>query len=174
MRRPGKAVVGVAAALVLAIVAGGVLSRSLLRSGAASSDATEARVLVLFNEVRAARGLQPLRSDAKLTEAAQSHSDNMLRHGYFAHDGPQGTWDVRISRYVRRSVIAEILASGTGKWAGASGMMDAWMHSPEHRNIILTPDLRLVGMGIATGTYRGQDGTAMATADFSSKVSASR
>ena len=53
-------------------------------------------------------------------------------------------------------------------------MMDAWMHSPEHRNIILTPDLRLVGMGIATGTYRGQHGTAMATADFSSNVSASR
>jgi uncharacterized protein YkwD len=169
MRKPGKGVASVAATLVLAGIAGGVLSRSLLQSdGASRSRAIEARVLVLFNERRAARGLRPLRLDAKLRRAADSHSTDMLRLGYFAHNGPQGAWDVRIRRFVQRRVIAEILSYGTGPDATPSGMVKAWMRSPEHRRIILTPDLRLVGLGIATGTYRHQARTSMATADFSS------
>lgn len=46
-------------------------------------------------------------------------------------------------------------------------MVNTWMQSPEHRSIILTPDLRLVGLGVATGTYTGQDSVSLATADFS-------
>lgn len=172
MRRPNKTAVGVAAVLLLATVAGGVLSRSLHRSGAVSSRAPQARVLVLFNEQRAAHGLKPLSIDKKLTGAADSHSQDMLRRGYFAHDGPQGKWDVRIRRYVRRTLIGEILSYGSGKFATPSGMVKSWMHSPEHRRIILMPGLRLFGLGVATGTYRGQDDVAMATADFSSSVGA--
>jgi uncharacterized protein YkwD len=172
MRPPSKTVLSVTAAFMVAAVAGGVLSRSLLRSGAASSRATQAQVLVLFNQQRAAHGLQPLTIDAKLTRAADSHSDDMLRRGYFAHDGPQGKWDVRIRRYVRRTLIGEILSQGAGQYATPAGMVTAWMHSPEHRRIILTPGLRLVGLGVATGTYHGRDGVAMATADFSSNINA--
>jgi uncharacterized protein YkwD len=47
-------------------------------------------------------------------------------------------------------------------------MVQTWMQSPEHRSVILTPDLRRVGLGVATGTYKGQDSVSMATADFSS------
>lgn len=168
MRMPRKGVASVAAALLLAAVAGGVLSRSLLQSGGSSrSRAIEARVLVLFNDQRAARGLQPLRLDAQLRQAADSHSADMLRRGYFAHNGPQGPWDVRIRRFVKSRMIAEILSYGAGPEATPSGMVKAWMHSPQHRRIILTPELRLVGLGIATGTYRDQARTSMATADFS-------
>jgi uncharacterized protein YkwD len=165
---PGKGVVTVAAALALAAVAGGVLSRSLLHSGASTTMATKARVLVLFNHQRAMRGLRPLTADTKLARAADSHSSDMLRRGYFAHDGPQGRWDVRIRRFVKRAVVAEILSYGTDRYATPQGMVDAWMRSPTHRRIILLPDLRLVGLGIATGTYRGDHGVAMTTADFSS------
>jgi uncharacterized protein YkwD len=166
MRQPSKTALSVAAALLVTAVAGGVLSRSLLRSGAASARTTQARVLVLFNEQRAARGLKPLTIDKKLTRA------DMLNRGYFAHDGPQGKWDVRVRRYVRRSLIGEILSEGSGYYATPAGMVHAWMHSPEHRRIILMPDLRLVGLGVATGTYRGQDDVALATADFSSNENA--
>jgi uncharacterized protein YkwD len=169
---PSRGVVGVAAALVVAVAGGGLLSRSLLRSGASTSQATESRLIVLFNQVRADHGLKPLGRDAKLARAAGSHSADMLRRGYFAHNGPQGKWDVRIRRYVTRRLIGEILATGTGKYATPVGMMNAWMQSPAHRHIILTPELRLVGLGVATGTYRGQAGVAMATADFSSSPGA--
>jgi uncharacterized protein YkwD len=160
--------VGVAAALVVAGIVGGVLSRSLLHSGASTASETKAQVLVLFNRQRAVHGLARLTVDVKLGKAADSHSADMLRRGYFSHNGPQGKWDVRIRRYVSRSTVAEILSYGSGRSATPSGMVTAWMHSPEHRRIILMPGLRRVGLGIATGAYRGQDHVAMATADFSS------
>jgi uncharacterized protein YkwD len=168
MRRPSRGVLGVAAALAVAGIAGGVLSRSLLHSGASTESETKAQVLLLFNRQRAAHGLERLTMDVKLAKAADSHSADMLRRGYFAHNGPQGKWDVRIRRYVSRTMVAEILSYGSGRYATPSGMVSAWMHSPAHRRIILMPELRRVGLGIATGVYRGESRVAIATADFSS------
>jgi uncharacterized protein YkwD len=169
MRKPSKGVTSIVAVLVLTAVAGGVLSRSLLHSGATRAPATQGNVLMLFNQIRTAHGLHPLRGDTRLADAATSHSVDMLRRGYFAHDGPQGTFSVRIRRYVRSgSEAAEILSFGGGVYATPAGMVKAWMASPAHRRIILLPELRSVGFGVATGTYHGSTGVAMATADFSS------
>jgi uncharacterized protein YkwD len=134
----------------------------------AGSRALEAQVVVLFNQRRASRGLAPLKVDARLAQAAEAHSADMLRHGYFAHDDARGTWDARIRRYVKRSEVGEILSFGSGEYATPAGMVQTWMQSPEHRTIILTPEFRRVGLGVATGTYKGQDSVSMATADFSS------
>jgi uncharacterized protein YkwD len=134
----------------------------------AGSRALEAQVVVLFNQQRVSHGLQPLTADARLARAAEEHSADMLRHGYFAHDDARGTWDARIRRYARRSEVGEILSFGSGEWATPAGMVKTWMQSPEHRSVILTPALRRVGLGVATGTYKGQDSVSMATADFSS------
>lgn len=134
----------------------------------ARSRALEAQVVVLFNQQRASHGLAPVKVDARLGQAAEAHSADMLRHGYFAHDDAHGTWDARIRRYVKRSLVGEILSFGSGEYATAARMVQTWMQSPEHRSIILTPDLRRVGLGVATGTYKGQESVSMATADFSS------
>jgi hypothetical protein len=40
------------------------------------------------------------------------------------------------------------------------------MHSPPHRAIILTAGLHRVGLGLVLGTYDGNSGAVMATADF--------
>jgi uncharacterized protein YkwD len=168
MRKPGRSVLLVAAAITLAAFAGGIFSRSLLHSTASDSSTTKMRVLVLLNQERSDRGLHALTTDTKLTRAAQSHSTDMLRRGYFAHNGPQGPWDVRIRHYVHRRVIAEILTYGSGRHATPSGMVNDWMNSPSHRRIILMPELRRVGLGLAKGTYRGQRNVAMASADLSS------
>jgi uncharacterized protein YkwD len=134
----------------------------------ARSQAVEAQVVVLFNQQRASHGLAPLKVDARLGQAAQAHSTDMLRHGYFAHGDAHGTWDARIRRYVKRSLVGEILSFGSGEDATPVRMVQSWMQSPEHRSIILTPDLRRVGLGVATGTYKGQESVSLATADFSS------
>jgi uncharacterized protein YkwD len=168
MRRPGKGVATLAAAIMLAAIVSGVLSRSLIHSAASNSSVTKAQVLVLLNRQRAAHGLRPLSVDAKLGQAAQSHSASMLRQGYFAHNGPQGPWDVRIRRYVKRRLIAEILAYGSGAHATPNGIVADWMQSPSHRRIVLMPGLRLIGLGLATGTFHGQRNVAMASADLSS------
>jgi uncharacterized protein YkwD len=134
----------------------------------ARSRALEPQIVALFNQQRASRGLAPLKADARLGQAAEAHSADMLRHGYFAHDDAHGSWDARIRRYVKRGQVGEILSFGSGEYATPAGMVQTWMQSPEHRSIILTPDLRRVGLGVATGTYQGQDSVSMATADFSS------
>jgi uncharacterized protein YkwD len=134
----------------------------------ARARALEAQVVALFNQQRASNGLAPLKVDARLRQAAEAHSADMLRRGYFAHDDAQGGWDARIRRYVKRSQVGEILSFGSGEHATPAGMVRTWMQSPEHRRIILTPDLRRVGLGVATGTYQGQDAVSLATADFSS------
>jgi uncharacterized protein YkwD len=132
------------------------------------SRALQAQVVVLFNQQRASHGLAPLKVDARLAQAAEAHSADMLRHGYFAHDDAHGTWDDRIRRYVKRTQVGEILSFGSGEYATPAGMVQTWMQSPEHRSIILTPALRRVGLGVATGMYEGQDSVSLATADFSS------
>jgi uncharacterized protein YkwD len=133
----------------------------------AASHALEAPVIALFNEQRAQRGLAPLTADARLAEVAEAHAADMLEHGYFAHDDARGTWDARIRRHVTRDEVGEILSYGSGEYATAEGMVKAWMASAEHRSIILTPDLRRVGLGVATGTFKGEPATSLATADFS-------
>jgi uncharacterized protein YkwD len=132
------------------------------------SQALETQVVRLFNQQRASHGLAPLKADARLGRAADAHSADMLRHGYFAHDDAHGTWDERIRRYVTRREVGEILAFGSGEYATPAEMVRTWMQSPEHRSIILTPDLRRVGLGVVTGTFEGQDAVSLATADFSS------
>jgi uncharacterized protein YkwD len=132
------------------------------------SRAMEPQIVELFNAQRAAHGLAPLAADGKLAQAAEAHSADMLAHGYFAHDDARGSWDARIRRYVARSEVGEILSFGSGEFATPAGMVSSWMASPEHRGIILAPDLRRVGFGVATGTYEGQDAVSLATADFSS------
>jgi uncharacterized protein YkwD len=134
----------------------------------ARSHALQTQVVLLFNQQRASHGLAPLKADARLGQAADAHSADMLRHGYFAHDDAHGTWDARIRRYVTRREVGEILAFGSGEHATPAGMVRTWMQSPEHRSIILTPDLRRVGLGVVTGTFEGQDSVSLATADFSS------
>jgi uncharacterized protein YkwD len=143
-------------------------SASVATETNARSRALEARVVVLFNQQRTSHGLVPLKVDARLGQAAEAHSADMLRHGYFAHDDAHGTWDARIRRYLERSLVGEILSFGSGDYATPSKMVQTWMQSPEHRSVILTPELRRVGLGVATGTYKGQESVSMATADFSS------
>ena len=42
------------------------------------------------------------------------------------------------------------------------------MNSPPHRAIILTGELKRVGLGLASGTFQNTPGAIVATADFAS------
>jgi uncharacterized protein YkwD len=43
------------------------------------------------------------------------------------------------------------------------------MNSRGHKANILDRDLREIGIGVATGTYRGADGVSMYTVDFGAR-----
>jgi uncharacterized protein YkwD len=132
-----------------------------------------AAVLCLHNAERSARGLPPLRENAKLRRAAQRHSDDMVRGGYFAHESRSGA-DMadRIlgTGYARNRgwSLGENIAWGTGSLATAAEIQRAWMESPGHKANILRRQFREIGIGIAIGApvrSGGLDG-ATYTADF--------
>jgi uncharacterized protein YkwD len=132
------------------------------------SGASERQVLVLLNDVRQAHGLSPLLGSVALRAAAREHSADMLRRGYFEHNGPTETFDRRIRRFLDSPLVGENIAWGTGSYGTPEGIVGLWMHSAPHRHIILMASLHRVGLGVATGSFQRTPGAVMATADFSS------
>lgn len=122
----------------------------------------ENQTLRLINQERAARGLKPVRLDPRLWRAARHHTRDMLRRRYFAH----GSTVERLSRYIRSGVIGETLAWGSGSYASPASTVDAWLHSPSHRAILLDPDFKYVGIGSRGGSFMGEQWARVYTADF--------
>ena len=122
---------------------------------------------MLLNEIRHEHGLSAFTPSIALRGAAREHSSDMLTHGYFEHNSPSESFDKRIRRYLKSPLVGENIAWGTGRYGSPEGLVSLWMHSPEHRRIILMASLHRIGLGIATGSFKGIPGAVMATADFS-------
>jgi uncharacterized protein YkwD len=132
--------------------------------------------LCLINRARAHYGLVPLHYNADLRDSATGHSDSMVVHRYFAHEGPGGSVDSRISRagYLDKGVqdftIGENIAAGSGHEGSPWQIFVDWMHSPPHRANILDPGFRDAGVGVARGFPLGGAGAAATyTVDFGAR-----
>jgi uncharacterized protein YkwD len=132
--------------------------------------------LCLINRARAHYGLVPLHYNADLRDSATGHSDSMVVHRYFAHEGPGGSVDSRISRtgYLDKGVqdftIGENIAAGSGHDGSPLQIFVDWMHSPPHRANILDPSFRDAGVGVARGFPLGGAGAAATyTVDFGAR-----
>lgn len=132
--------------------------------------------LCLINRVREHYGLHPLEYNADLRDSALGHSDSMVTHRYFAHEGPGGTVDGRISRagylaHARAFTIGENIGGGQGsRYGSPMGVFKEWMHSPPHRENILDPHFRDAGVGVARGFPLGANvGAATYTVDFGAR-----
>jgi uncharacterized protein YkwD len=106
-----------------------------------------------------------------LRKAAQAHSNDMVARNYFAHTSPTGS--SVYSRIVGSGFVSgyawvggETLAWGTGSLEGAHATVYAWMHSPEHRAILLSPQFRWVGISRECGHYHGFANACVWTADW--------
>ena len=134
----------------------------------------ERTVLCLVNRERSSRGLQGLRSSARLAQAAAGHSADMVRRDFFSHQSPSGatlTDRIRASGWLsggRSYAFAENLAWGTGTLATPQSIVKSWMASPGHRRNILTGRYQELGVGIALGAP-GQPGGATYTTNFGVK-----
>jgi uncharacterized protein YkwD len=112
--------------------------------GSGSTPSVVNQVLQLINNERSRAGLQPLRLNAALTQAAQRHSTSMAYQDFFDHKGPDGDFASRIrDAGYRFSAASENIAAGQSTAAAA---VQGWMNSPGHRANILNP--RFVDTGI--------------------------
>jgi uncharacterized protein YkwD len=120
--------------------------------------AMESSIGCLINEQRAAYGLRPVMPNASLRQAALSHSDEMVRQGYFEHTSPAGvTFVDRIeatgyTRGARVWEVGENLVWGTGPLSTPQSLVTSWMNSPPHRENLLRPRFREIGIAAAVGT----------------------
>ena len=151
---------------------GGKSHAAAARSEAAAVDFG---VLVDLNRIRRAHGLKPLTLSPSLSRAAMAHSKEMVVKGYFAHNSADGQpfWK-RIETFYPQGrfgywSVGENLYWTSGSTTAAAGMK-AWMASPPHRENILDPAWRQIGIATvsasdAPGTYDGMRVT-LITTDF--------
>lgn len=111
----------------------------------------------LINAERQGHGLRAVRVSWHLHSAAQRHAQDMLARHYFDHNSPTGSTlysRVRASGYLHRTrafMLGEALAWGELQLGQPARLIDALMHSAEHRAIILDPRFRQLGIGLAVG-----------------------
>ncbi len=118
--------------------------------------AIEAEMAEMIN-ARRLEGLGELAVVPELISASRVYSDDMGGNSFFSHTGSDGsTPPVRMQRagYTRYVACAEILACGRGMTT-VERVLNAWMNSPSHRDIILWGDLQQFGLGYvsAPGGY---------------------
>ena len=157
--------------LLIALV---VLSTTSLAASQAASAATippRKELKQAINHTRAMHGVTGVRGSSSLRRVALSHSADMLRRDYFAHTSPAGstlTSRIQHSGFINGYswTAGETLAWGWGTQAGAKATVKAWLHSPEHRAILLSSTYRWVGIGRNCGRFLGHSNACVWTADF--------
>jgi uncharacterized protein YkwD len=139
-------------------------------------DAVRVAIVCLHNQVRAQNRLPLLKGNTRLRRAAERHSADMVRAGYFDHVSPGGgdvVDRVLDAGYVKADqgwVLGENLEWGTGSLSTPRGALEAWMKSPGHRANVLKRSYRHIGVGISLGTPSGGSGRGVTiTVDFGAR-----
>jgi uncharacterized protein YkwD len=179
-----RLLIGVTTAVVLAAAGVAAVSSSAATTGGTRETAgssrlvslpqLESQVLARINEIRRKEGLVPLKPSAALGAAALEQSASMAEHGFFAHTSYSGSpfWKRVAAKYASRAnswSVGENLVWRSPE-LNARTALDLWLRSPEHRDNLLSPAWREVGLGAihadsAPGVYEGREVTIL-TADF--------
>ena len=133
-------------ALMLALCAIGAATAT----GAAASP--EAKMMKKVNEYRKKHGVRPVKLASSLKHSAKRYADWMMSHHYFGHSS-------RIHASSRWHRLGEILEIQTGTRPGVKRAFRTWMHSSEHRSIILDGSFTYAGAGRSYGSYEGYKNT---------------
>jgi hypothetical protein len=115
-------------------------------------------VISLTNQKRAAVGLLPLTENTTLSQAAQAKGSDMLTKGYWAHVAPDGTtpWQFFQNFGYKYRYAGENLARD---FADANSAVEAWMNSSSHRENLLSPQYREIGVAVVEGRLTGVETT---------------
>lgn len=118
----------------------------------------EQTVVCLVNERRAEAGLAPVADSSKLRAAGYRHSTEMVSSGFFAHTTPSGVsfidriLDTGYTSGTKSWLVGENLAWGTGRLSSPAALVKSWMDSPPHRENLLRPQFREIGIAAVRGT----------------------
>jgi uncharacterized protein YkwD len=161
------------ATLALALAALAVVPAANAQEPCANADAGPGEVSnhelrralrCIVDEERAAAGLAPLRPQHELHVAARRHARDMVKRRYFAHEREGSTPRSRLRDAGWRGYAAgETLAWGCGSLGVPRAIVDGWLGSPAHRDILLSRRYKRVGVGLAAGAPYATDCPGAAT-----------
>lgn len=119
-----------------------------------------ATTLNLINRDRMAHGLSPVALDTALNNLAQNHTQSMVDQNFFGHINPQGkSPDDRR----RAASIQTPIRENLGKSTSLEHVEQGLMRSPIHRDALLDPSMKKVGIGVV----KTSDGYFLVTQNFS-------
>lgn len=125
-----------------------VVEPTLVHDGG-SANAYRLRLLDLTNQYRVAHGRAPLFLNDALSNSAQDYAEQMGRHRFFGHDAPNGssmTTRIESKGYSGWLTIGENLGAG---YKTPEEVFSGWLASPTHRENILNPNYREIGIGFS-------------------------
>ena len=138
------------------------------------ANTAEQMMLCLTNYVRAQSGLAPLTANALLDQAGHAKLDADLACGEFSHTPCGNPFELVFATYLRGASgyqLGENIAWGTGEFGTPRETMDAWLNSAGHRENILTPGYRELGIGyLPNQTFQGYGGATLWSQEFGTRV----
>jgi uncharacterized protein YkwD len=166
-----------AAALLVALPAGAQAGRLLAPAANCGDQVTltqpqhqfERSLRCLINHARARQGMNQLRKKPALQQSAHRKAGDILDCQDFAHTAcgrDTFYWFERVGYLIGCFGVGEDLAWGNGSLATARSTMARWLHSPEHRQVILNPRYESLGVAVRGGAMLGNDGANVWAAHF--------
>lgn len=114
-------------------------------------------IVSYINQARADAGAPPVSLEPRLSAAAQRHSNDMAAHDFVSHTGSDGSnyWQrIEEAGYTPIVMAGEVIAAGQ---TDAFHVVEGWMNSPRHKEVLLQTDFVHLGVGHAQrdGTQYG-------------------
>ena len=121
----------------------------------------EMEVIRLVNIERQKQGMAPLVASSALSNVARKKSEDMAVNNYFSHTSPTyGSSSNMMKTFgINSSYSGENIAKGQ---LSAESVVRAWMNSSGHRDNIMNPSFKTIGVGY----YQTSNGTNLWTQMF--------
>jgi len=114
----------------------------------ALASSNTANLIKLTNEIRIQNNLPELKESETLNKVALSRAQDMLQNNYFSHQSPNG------KSFINELEKKKYYFSSAGEnlaidFYENEKIVNSWMQSPAHRQNILNPDFKEIGIGRA-------------------------
>lgn len=147
--------------IIIAIVIGLQFGYNFTHTGSVLGrviNVTAAGLLTSTNDHRSESGVQPLKINNQLSQAAEQKAKDILANQYWDHISPSGVepWDWIQQTGYSYEIAGENLAKN---FTTSNGTVAAWMDSPSHRENMLNPEYNEVGFASVNGELEGRPAT---------------
>jgi len=110
----------------------------------------ENQVIKIVNQKRSEIGAKKLKKRTVLTEIARVRANQICNSSVLSHSNPDGSnvFDILANYGISFMAAGEDLAMGTASIMSAENIVNLWMNSSAHRNILLNGSYGRVGVGV--------------------------